>query len=66
MNFDKKNIICTCGSGIAACNIILALDILGFKITIYMTVHGSITVTTKIIHTGSMPEKTLANKYTSL
>ena len=32
MNFDKKkNIICTCGSGITACNIILALDILGFK-----------------------------------
>ena len=27
----KKNIICTCGSGITACNIILALEILGFK-----------------------------------
>ncbi|PPR42986.1 MAG: 3-mercaptopyruvate sulfurtransferase [Alphaproteobacteria bacterium MarineAlpha8_Bin1] len=29
----KKNdeIICTCGSGITACNIILALDILGYK-----------------------------------
>ena len=32
MNLDKKkNIVCTCGSGITACNIILALDILGFN-----------------------------------
>ena len=30
-NFSSKKVVCTCGSGITACNIILALEILGFK-----------------------------------
>ena len=36
INLKKKKIVCTCGSGITACNIFFALEILGFKnLTLY-------------------------------
>ena len=34
--FGNKKIVCTCGSGITACNIFFALEILGFNnLTLY-------------------------------
>ena len=41
IDFERTNeIICSCGSGITACNILFLLNFIGFKNLNYMMVHG--------------------------